>query len=191
MKKAFSKVLLIFILAVILGVAYFIWQAIAAKKNQGPTVKAPDIQVIVQGDNKIVRNLTDGYQVTIPKESELDATKTQIFIPVDSKSKDRCKIAQGVNLGHKSIDQIKQEIQQNLLSSFNSDEIKIDQYETLRVGSFVAIRSIILNTFGYSLSVHIPTSEKEYYFIMYFDPKDLTNCTGHMDDFIKTFSLIQ
>ena len=54
MKKAFSKILLIFILAVILGAAYFIWQAIAVKKNnQSPTSQAPDIQVIVQGDHKI------------------------------------------------------------------------------------------------------------------------------------------
>ncbi|MCX6740899.1 MAG: hypothetical protein NTY61_00670 [Candidatus Parcubacteria bacterium] len=57
MKKAFSKILLIFILAVILGAAYFIWQAIAAKRNnQGSTVKAPDIQVIVRGDHKISKS---------------------------------------------------------------------------------------------------------------------------------------
>jgi len=48
MKKAFSKILLIFILAIILGVLYFVLGG-AAKKNQGPTSQVPDVQVVMRG----------------------------------------------------------------------------------------------------------------------------------------------
>ncbi|MDD2646882.1 MAG: hypothetical protein PHV78_01210 [Patescibacteria group bacterium] len=68
MRRAFSKVLLIIVLAIILGAAYFLWQIYGNKWfNKGETTQAPKIEITEKGDQKIVKNLTDGYQVAIYK----------------------------------------------------------------------------------------------------------------------------
>jgi hypothetical protein len=69
-KNAFSKILILVIIAVLIIGGFFVWQNRGKEwfvKKEKP--KLPEgIEIIEQGDKKIVRNKVEGYEVTVPKE---------------------------------------------------------------------------------------------------------------------------
>ena len=186
MKKAFSKILLIFILAAILGAVYFIWQAIAAKKNQGPTVKAPDIQVIVQGDHKIVKNLTDGYQVTIPKTWTIDGTKRQFYSSLDPEV--GCKISTQVNNEKIDIKDLKTELENNI----KDEQLTVEnlKFEEILVNDLPGIRETLKTLeWGDSIRIYVPVDNKLYGFVMSIPSLSIEKCTIYMNNFVNNIIL--
>jgi len=70
-KNAFSKILILVIIAVLVIGGIFVWQEwlksdlrLKIKDSRLPK----GIEVIEQGDKKIVKNKAEGYEVTVPKE---------------------------------------------------------------------------------------------------------------------------
>ncbi len=190
MKKPFSKILLIFILAVILGAAYFIWQAIAVRKNnQGPTVKAPDIQVIVQGNNKIVKNLTDGYQVTIPKEWNVEKPSAGYlsFNDINSAASQNefCKMEVNTiaNLQGLSIEQWLNRDEAKTNESFMT--IKLDKRENISIGGQDGIkRTLDTAENGYSVAAIVTFGQKFYEFIIYPRGDNAQKCLDNFDSYL-------
>lgn len=72
-KKAYSKMLMIWIIGLIVLAIFLIWRFwvqdwLAHRKAAETQNKLPaGIEVIEQGDKKIVRNTVEGYEVTVPK----------------------------------------------------------------------------------------------------------------------------
>jgi hypothetical protein len=194
-KLGASKILILVIIAVLVIGGIFVWQRWGKEwflKKEKP--RLPEgIEVIEQGDKKIVRNKAEGYEVTVPKEWKVDATKTQFYTP-ELLEEGGCKIEQGVSRREQeenTIDKIRQRLSKSIAEAFNPEEIEIDENEIIKIAGYEALKSTVKTYMGYTISVYLPVKNQEYYFIMYFNVDGFKSCTKYMDEFLKTISFLQ
>ncbi|MFH1233254.1 MAG: hypothetical protein V1649_01215, partial [Patescibacteria group bacterium] len=141
-------------------------------------------------EGKIVENTIEGYEVTVPKEWKIDATKTQFYTPMIDQENGRCKITQGINQGETTVDKIKQDMEASILDTYNIEDLEVKKYEVVKIAEHEALKSTIKTYMGYAISTHVPINKKDYYFIMYFNPTLFNECTDYLDKFLKTIKFL-
>jgi hypothetical protein len=192
MKKAFSLIIMIAILAVILGTIYIIGEVMAAKKRrQQPTSQTPDIIVIEKGDFKIVKNLTDGYQVTIPKEWNIEKPSVGYLSFDDINSvtpqNEFCKIEVNTiaNLKGSSVEQWLNGDEAKTNESFLT--IKLDRRDNITIDGQAGIKRVLDTAEnGYSVAAIIAFDQKIYEFIIYPKGINAQKCLNSFDSYLSS-----
>jgi len=181
--KNLKIIVLIIVMCVVFGTIFLIYSQKKPKKSELPS----EIEVIETETGKIVRNRAEGYEVTIPKEWHIDATKTQFYSSL--KREEVCKLTTHVSDEVKSIEEIKKDIERTI--KYEQLTVKKLEYSEIVVSGYPSLKQIIeTDEWGYSICVYIPTHRKLYRFEMaIFDLRNIKKCTQYMDNFLKTVSI--
>lgn len=133
-------------------------------------VSASIIEIVEQGEKKIVENNKDGYKVSIPRDWRIDKDKTQFYTP-ETLEEGGMKIScNSTKQQVKNLDEKRKQVLQNLNDVYGNEiEIITDRkIDTPIEGLEIETKTY----FGNNLNVYFLKNNKEYSCSFYFDQAD-------------------
>jgi len=203
-KEIIILIIVIFILSLIGGGIFYLWQGQRAQKSRETEEEEKvieekvvetfgDIVVKETPEGKIVENEKEGISIEVPDGWEIQLP-TNNQEPVSFYSPElvqggegeefACKITFSVSQEKKDLAGLREEISSNISELFT---VEFHKFEVIKIAKLEALKSI-LNTLetGYSISVYIPKSDELYTFIVYASSDKKDKCSQEFDKFLDT-----
>ena len=196
-KNAFSKILILVIIAVLVIGGIFVWQEwlksdlrLKIKDSRLPK----GIEVIEQGDKKIVKNKAEGYEVTVPKEWGAQIMNRGVSgqnLRLEDK-KNQKKEASEIATGCIS----------EIFVNQNPDKISLDQWielhapggilsrENITIGNYIPAIKIVGKEIGSYIVIYTMDSKNNniHEIVLYYTEPDTTGCIENFNRMLATYS---
>lgn len=180
--KKFGIIIFVIVACVVFAATFFVSRI----KRSMQINQSNGIEVIQQGDQKIVRNIAEGYQVTVPKEWTIDDTKKQFYSSLDEEI--GCKVSTHVDNIRIDIKNLKKELENNI----KDEQLTVEnlKFEEALVNNFLGIKETLKTLeWGDSIRIYVPADGRLYSFVMSMPSLNIEKCTTYMNDFAKNIIL--
>ena len=157
-----------------------------------PEIKSDIVVEELEDGKKLVKNVKEGFSVVVPEgfgveikeDNKIFSLYSSEIIKNNGEEEFMCKISSLVENKKTNLNEIKNGI---ILTTAELFTIKSQEFELVNIAGHEALKNI-LDTMEteYSISVHIPTDEKIYEFVVYSNANNKEKCTEYFNNFLET-----